>query len=276
MSRIKIGIDIGGTKMLMIAVSDNQTVHKKRIATGKNCSASQIVNEIEQFLAEINCNEANIGIAIPGLVDSKGKVAISDVLPKIKGWQPQKDLGKYGKIFVLNDGDAALVEVSSLFPNAKSLGVVVVGTGIGAAFMAEGKPLKGEKGWAGEIGYFPVKVGNEFKTLDEVAGGAGVLQRFGENVEEFITKIEQKDERALQIIKDGGANLGANLAGLINTFNFSVLVLSGGTFRWSGYKESVLEEIKRFTIPSFLECCKIEVNMEFESLVINGILRAVI
>lgn len=275
MSEIKVGIDIGGTKMLMIAVSDNQTVHKKRIATGKNFSPAKIVNEIEQFLAEINFKEAKIGIAIPGLVDSNGKVVISDVLPKINNWQPQNDLGKYGKTVVLNDGDAALVEVSSIFPDAKSLGVVVVGTGIGAAFMIAGNPLKGEKGWAGEIGYFPVKIGNEFKTLDEVAGGAGILQRFGTNVEEFKTKIEQKDEQAVQIIKEAGANLGANLAGLINTFNFSVLVLTGGTFRWKGYKESVLAEIKRLTIPSFLECCKLEIDMEFENLVINGIIKAI-
>lgn len=275
MTKIKIGIDIGGTKMLLIAVSNNQIIHKKRVLTGGEFSPTQIVNKIELFLSEINCSAANFGIAIPGLFDKDGQVVVSDVLPKLNDWQPTKDLEKYGEIFVLNDGDAAMVEVSTLFPTAKTLGVVVVGTGIGAAFMSEGKLLKGEKGWAGEIGYFPVKIGDEYKTLDEIASGSSILKSLKVKSEELITLTEQQDERALSVIKDSGLSLGANLAGLINTFNFSALVLTGGTFRWSSYKESVLAEINRLTIPNFLECCEIVVDMEFENLVINGVIKTI-
>lgn len=261
--------------MLLIAVSNNQIIHKKRVLTGGEFSPTQIVNKIELFLSEINCSAANFGIAIPGLVDKDGQVVVSDVLPKLNDWQPTKDLEKYGEIFVLNDGDAAMVEVATLFPTAKTLGVVVVGTGIGAAFMSEGKLLKGEKGWAGEIGYFPVKIGDEYKTLDEIASGSSILKSLNVKSEELITLTEQQDESALSVIKDSGLSLGANLAGLINTFNFSALVLTGGTFRWSGYKESVLAEINRLTIPNFLECCEIVVDMEFENLVINGVIKTI-
>lgn len=261
--------------MLLIAVSNNQIIHKKRVLTGEEFSPTQIVNEIELLLREIKCSAANFGIAIPGLVDKDGQVVVSDVLPNLNDWKPNKDLEKYGEIFVLNDGDAAMVEVSTLFPTAKTLGVVVVGTGIGAAFMSDGKLLKGEKGWAGEIGYFPVKFGDEYKTLDEIVSGASILKRLNVKAEELITLTEQQDERALRVIKDSGLRLGANLAGLINAFNFSALILTGGTFRWSGYKESVLAEIKKLTIPNFLECCELVVDMEFENLVINGVIKTI-
>lgn len=275
MSGIKIGIDLGGTKMLMIATSDNKTIGKKRLNTGKDFTPSDVVQEIENFLSELNCSMPKFGIAVPGLVNESGKIISSDVLPNLNDWQPDKDLKKYGETFVLNDGNAALIEVSSQYPKARSLGVVVVGTGIGAAFMIDGKILQGEKGWAGEFGYFPVKVGKDFKTLDEIASGAAILKKLKVEAEELAILVAQNEKNALQTIKEAGANLGAALAGLINLFNLSALVLTGGALRWNGYKESVLENVKRLSIPEFFECCDFDINMEFESLVINGAIKAI-
>ncbi len=275
MSDIKIGVDLGGTKMLMLATSDNKIIGKKRLPTGKDFTPFDVVQEIQNFMSELNCSTAKFGIAVPGLVNKSGMIISSDVLPNLNNWQPGKDLKKYGKTFVLNDGNAALIEVLSQFPKARSLGVVVVGTGIGAAFMIDGKILQGEKGWAGEFGYFPVRVGKDFKTLDEVASGAAILKKLNIDAKELIVLTDQKDKHALQTINEAGSNLGAGLAGLINLFNFSALVLTGGAFRWNGYKEAVLENLNHLTIPEFRECCHLHVNLEFETLVINGAIKSI-
>ena len=78
----------------------------------------------------------------------------------------------------MNDAEAALREETRELGGVTA-GLVMAGTGIGAAFMAGGRMIRGARGWAGELGYLPVVKDGTAMTLDQVASGAALVACLG-------------------------------------------------------------------------------------------------
>ena len=170
-----IGVDLGGTKALLVSGA-----HSLRFDTGPSFSVADFAAKLDAFIASTKVRPSRIGIAVPGLVDTAGRVVACDVLPGLAGWLPATALRGLGcEIAVVNDVEAALREELHDAPPGLTAGVVMAGTAIGAAFIVDGAPLRGTSGWAGELGYFPCAVGSETRRLDEVAGGAAMAVRRG-------------------------------------------------------------------------------------------------
>jgi predicted NBD/HSP70 family sugar kinase len=66
-NRLRVGIDLGGTKMLAIAISPDRQ-HRQQIVTGKDFAATDAEAAISQFIDTLPVPPHSIGIAIPGLV----------------------------------------------------------------------------------------------------------------------------------------------------------------------------------------------------------------
>jgi glucokinase len=268
---IHVGIDIGGTKMLAIARSTD--IHtRSQITTGKDFSAADAQKAIAQFIQTLSTPPDSIGIAVPGLVDLHGVVIACDVLPQLVGWQPAIALASICQVNVLNDAEAALMQVvSDLQPQAVAA-VVMVGTGIGAAIYAHGMVLRGANGWAGELGSIPI----EGKTLDAQASGAAILQELGVDVERLSDLVAMGDSPALQTIERAGSKFGLGLATLINLLNPESIVLAGGTLRWQGYLEAALQSVEWHSLPDLRSVCRIEVSPHGGDLVALGASRSIL
>lgn len=70
MEKIKVGIDIGGTKMLLLAKTAEGDKTRK-IDIGTNFSGVDADKAISSFLEELPAPPSSIGIAIPGLVNQE-------------------------------------------------------------------------------------------------------------------------------------------------------------------------------------------------------------
>ena len=68
-NQIQIGIDIGGTKMLVIA-RDTDIQARSQITTGRDFSIADAEAEIDRFIQTLSTPPRSIGIAIPGLVNN--------------------------------------------------------------------------------------------------------------------------------------------------------------------------------------------------------------
>jgi glucokinase len=145
MKKMKIGIDIGGTKMLLITYNE-KIVERSQLNTGANFSPSEAEIAISNFIQKLPEPPTSIGIAIPGLVSRDGQVIACDVLPKICGWFPSARFSKICPVRVLNDAEAALFEVIHGLEANVTAAVIMVGTGIGAGFYANGQVLRGTSG----------------------------------------------------------------------------------------------------------------------------------
>src|SRR5439155_1114957 len=78
---------------------------------------------------------------------------------------------------LLNDVEAASLEELHDLPAGSTAAVVMAGTGIGAGFVVDGRPFRGARGWAGELGSIPIAGAEGVATLDQLASGASILKR---------------------------------------------------------------------------------------------------
>lgn len=248
-----IGIDLGGTKALILCGG-----MEARSETGPDFSPMALMQRLRAFASRLDAPPAGIGLAIPGLVDLSGRITACDVLPKFAGWNPREALADLGaRVVVANDVKAALAEEMHDAPPGATVGVIMAGTAIGAAFITEGRPLLGAGGWAGELGYMPVFVDGDVRRLDELAGGSFLAAGLGIPPDELARRARAGDGSALEAIQRGGFALGIGLAAVINLLNPSRLAVGGGALSLPGYWEAAREAAARHSIPEMSHACRL-------------------
>jgi len=265
-----IGVDLGGTKALFVSGT-----HSLRFDTGPAFSGADFAAMLDAFMASTRIRPARIGIAVPGLVDTTGRVVACDVLPGLAGWMPSTALRNLGcEIAVVNDVEAALREELDDAPPGLTAGVVMAGTAIGAAFVVDGAPLRGTSGWAGELGYFPCVVDGQTRRLDEIAGGAAMAARRGVAPAKLAELALAAEPESLALIDAGGSALGLGLAAVVNLLNPSRLALGGGALDLPGYRDAAERAARQHSIPALWNDCTIARVAAGERVVALGALRA--
>jgi glucokinase len=166
--RIWVGFDLGGTKMMAAALSDEFRVlgrrrRKTKGAEGAKAGIERIVESIRDALreGELDANRiAGIGVGCPGNIDlDKGVILDSANL----GWRNVQIRDVLEKEFgcpavILNDVDAGVYGEYRFGAgkNARCLVGVFPGTGIGGGCVLEGQVIRGKNMSCFEIGHFQV------------------------------------------------------------------------------------------------------------------------
>jgi glucokinase len=73
-----------------------------------------------------------------------------------------------------------------------------------------------------------------------------------------------------------GYSLGLAIATVINIFNPSLIVLAGGTLRWSGYFEAALQSAQANSLPELWENCQVRQSSCGGDLVVLGAICATV
>jgi glucokinase len=122
--------------------------------------------------------------------------------------------------------------------------LLTLGTGIGGGIIYGGRVIRGYLGMAGELGHMtivpngnPCGCGSQ-GCVEKHASATAVtamanLMKLGENltskeVYELARRDDEPGAKAREIWRVIGESLGLVLAGLVNTFNFPLYLLSGG------------------------------------------------
>jgi glucokinase len=170
---LSVGVDVGGTKILVAVVRDEVVVAAHRMATpqrGATELAAAIGNAIANALAEAGARPSDvgaIGVGVPGVVDaSAGTVANANNVPGLEGDDPRPLASMVSEaaggtpVRLENDVRVAILgewKRGAGRPYRNLLGVWV-GTGVGGGLVLDGEPYEGG-GAAGEIGHTIVKPG---------------------------------------------------------------------------------------------------------------------
>ena len=264
-----VGIDIGGTKLLL---ASEGTV--ERHDTGTSFGPQEIADAIRAFVGGLDGSCAALGIAVPGLVEDGDHVVACDVLPRLTGWRASRGLATMGvRTVVVNDVQAALAEAFHDAPTGTTAGIVMAGTAVGAAFLVEGRPLRGASGFAGELGYLPMRRDGNVMRLDDLAGGRFMAERLGIDGARLAASAERRDTAALAVIREGGEALGTALAAIVNLFNPARLAVGGGALSLPGYWEAAQAALERCSIPLLLRDCRIQRVDHRPDLVARGAAR---
>lgn len=273
--RAWVGADVGGTKLLLVAIHDGgRALH--RIPTGPEAGPELIQREVHLFVNRLAIQPAALGIALPGLISADGRVTACDVLPKLAGWSVVEGFASLAcPVRALNDAEAALSEEAHDLGPGATAGLVMAGTAIGAAFLVHGRPMRGARGWAGELGYLPVAVQpGQVARLDQLAGGAALAQRLGTNGVGLRAQAERREPEALAAVREAGGALGLGLAAVINLLNPELLVVGGGACELPGYLEAALASAERHSLPDLWRVCTVRSVRAGEAVAALGAARA--
>ncbi len=177
--QVTIGIDMGGTKVLALAVDDEGVVlselrvptpgHTSSPAGGDGATGADgpeavievLASVTEQLRGALDAEVASVGVGAPGLVDNTGVLRFAPNLPRGTGLDIAAGLSaRLGGLRTVVDNDATCATVAEwAFGAAVGVGdavMVTLGTGIGGGIIAGGHVVRGASGFAGEIGHMVV------------------------------------------------------------------------------------------------------------------------
>ena len=250
---VAVGVDVGGTKLLALAVSgDGQAVDRARRTTpiGDPEALVETVIELVRGLGE----ELPVGAGVAGIVSRDGVVRygpnldVRDV-PLRDRLRDALDV----PVTVANDATVALYGEfrAGAARGADDVVMVTLGTGVGGAVVAGGRLVDGATGMAGELGHVIVDdggrrcpCGNE-GCLEAYASGTAIglaaRRRLDETEEPsslravddvdgkaVTTAALEGDELALDILREAGYWLGVGLTGIVNILDPELVVVGGG------------------------------------------------
>jgi glucokinase len=274
-----IGIDLGGTNVRAgVVMPDGQLQKSQEIPIearqGPQAGITRIIRLIEQVSAEAGVHAKAIGIGSTGPLDSaRGIIQNPYTLPTWDNADIISPLRKHFGVPVVleNDADAAALGEAWIGAGrglARML-MVTVGTGIGTAFIINGKIYRGAGGVHPEGGHILVDpTGPEcycgakgcweslasgpaigaFARIQAAHELSSLLEKAGNDPEKIDSALvalaaRDGDLLALKIVERTAAYLGLGLVSLLQLFLPDCVVFTGGVMRSYDLFEPRLREI---------------------------------
>jgi glucokinase len=257
-----IGVDLGGTKMLVGVLAGTEPLYEQREAsTGQTEDelVELLLREIEEA-REARPEVAAVGLGIPATIDHDRGVAVAAVNLPLSELPIRDIVGERTglPVFVDNDGNvAALAEY--LYGAAQGMPHIVmltVGTGIGGGLILNGEIYRGATGAGAELGHVVIQadgppcqgncpnhgcvealasgtaLGREGRAAAESApdSALGKLLAAGRDVDgKTVTEAALAGDRtAIGVFELIGGRLGVACSSLANVFQPDAIVVGGG------------------------------------------------
>ena len=280
--KLKIGLDIGGTKCA-ISTGECEDGAIKILSREEFPTAGLSWQQVlDEFARRIELQTSNfkhqtigaIGISCGGPLDSKRGVIMSP--PNLPGWDdvPVVDFFKerFGvPVSVQNDANAcALAEyLYGSGRGVKNLVFMTFGTGLGAGIIIDGKLYSGANDNAGEIGHIRLAptgpVGyNKEGSAEGFCSGAGIARlakiRKGLDLttKEMFARVRAGDPDCTEVFRESAEKLATILAFTIDILNPEVIALGGVFMRNADLFMPIVDPIlNREALPLARKVCRI-------------------
>ena len=252
---VRLGIDVGGTKVNMgILNEDGQILkkHKFAVPSGIACRPLMelVAGECAGLLDSCGMNMADVGfmgMGVPGSVDREQGIVLhapnlhfvnepcAGLMQEYSGLRPMLVQDSRAAAW----GEACFGEGRG----SKLLVCITLGTGIGCGIVYKGAIFHGALGTAGEVGHIPVvpdgrpcACGRK-GCMEAYASGTGIARSAAEHpvfagrqfTSEQIFELAHKGVTAACDILNGAVGaLGQALTAVINTLSPDALIFSGG------------------------------------------------
>ena len=250
---MRIGIDMGGTKIEGIALDENgEELFRKRIVTPRNDYDGTVnaINGIVNVLESETNQKGTVGIGIPGAISPKTGLVKNANSTWIIGKDFEHDLvtalGK--KVRLANDANCLAVSesVDGAGAGAKVVFAIILGTGCGGGIAIDKKVHAGPHAIAGEWGHITMgwMSPEEYPGEECFCGKRGCLETFvsgtgfeneyerqtGNRISghKIIKLLEQGERTAEKVMRTYENRLARGIATLTNFLDPDVLVLGGG------------------------------------------------
>jgi glucokinase len=262
-----LAIDLGGTQIRAALITPDLEVHARQaIPTADEQGVGSVVERICRLAVAVRDEAVNaavpepvgVGISSPGPLDPWRGIVVSP--PNLAGWRnvplvaPVEDALDLPTFLERDTNVAVLAEWRyGAAQGARNVIYVTVSTGVGGGIIADGRPVIGAEGMAGEVGHLIVDIDGPVcgcgrpGHLEAIGSGtalardARALLDAGEApvLAELAARAAEVDARLLGEAADAGdpacvaalerawVAVGAGCASLVNLLNPDVIVMGG-------------------------------------------------
>lgn len=271
---MRIGIDLGGTKTEVIALSEaGEQLFRHRLPTPRN-DYQQTIETIATLVAmaeEATGQTGTVGMGIPGSISPYTGVVKNANSTWLNGKPFDKDLCArlQREVRLANDANCLAVSeaVDGAAAGAQTVFAVIIGTGCGAGVALNGRAHIGGNGTAGEWGHNPLPWmdEDELRYRAEVpcyCGKQGCIETFisgtgfatdyhrlsGNSLKgsEIIRLAEGQNALAELALSRYERRLAKSLAHVVNILDPDVFVLGGGMSNIDRLYKTIPPLIKQF------------------------------
>ena len=255
---LRIGIDLGGTKIEALALaSDGTELARRRVATPSYYDHTLgllrgLVSALEGESAEKTgaAQRAEVGIGIPGTISPTTGLVKNANSAWLNGRPFDQDLGQVlGRtVRVANDANCFVLSEATdgAGAGADTVFGVIIGTGVGGGTVVHGRVLAGPQRIGGEWGHNPLPwpKDSERPGPECICGKRGCLETFVSgpgfaNDHEVVTGVTLSTHQIAEQVADGQPDayatykryvdrLARGLATVVNVLDPDVIVLGGG------------------------------------------------
>lgn len=253
---MRIGIDLGGTKTEVIALSDQgESLFRHRVATPRDDypqTLAAIVGLVEQAEAATG-QLGSVGVGIPGTLSPLTRRVKNANSTWLNGQPLDADLQRLlgREVRIANDANCLAVSeaVDGAAAGQQTVFAVIIGTGCGAGVALNGQAHAGGNGNGGEWGHNPLPWmdEDELRYRAEVpcyCGHAGCIETFISGTgfatdyqrlsgialsgAEIMQRQQQQDPLAELALSRYEIRLAKSLAHVVNILDPDMIVLGGG------------------------------------------------
>jgi glucokinase len=258
-----IGVDLGGTKMLMGVLDPESRVLWESREASTGLSQEDLIEMLVSESGdarEARPGVAAIGLGIPATIDRGSGTAVSAVNLPIRDLPIREVVSERTglPVFVDNDANvAALAEhLYGAAKGARNAVMITVGTGVGGGLIVEGELYRGSSGAGAELGHMVIEadgprcqgncpgrgcvealasgtaLGREGRAAAEREpdSAIGKMLAAGEKVDgAAVTEAALAgDATSIGVFETIGSRLGVAFASLANIFDPDMIVVGGG------------------------------------------------
>jgi glucokinase len=283
-SRVVIGVDLGGTNLRTALMSPDGNILNKRkepthAADGWKKVVARLIDNIkgqQELAVRKGLTVTAVGVGAPGVIQGDRGIVVKS--PNFPDWNnlPIKDeLEKALNLPVTIENDANAAALGEQWRGAghgiRSMILMTLGTGVGGGIVLNDQIWQGADGMAGEIGHMTIipdgrrcGCGNT-GCLEMYASARGIVESYrdrrapastslNEITSEHIYEAARKGEAdAVEVMHGMGRMLGIGIANLINIFNPEMIVIGGGVRdAWPLFIDATHDEIRKraFEVPA--------------------------
>jgi glucokinase len=264
-SGLLAGIDVGGTKVLGVALREDHpaaVLAEARVPTPD--SEAGLLDAMADVVRLLDTQAgtsgiAAVGVGIAGLIDRTGRLRVSPNLPGRRNIDIGVELDRRLGLPIRVDNDATCAAwaeyLAGAARGADDVVLVTLGTGIGAGIIADGELVRGAHGFGGEAGHIVVDPrgprcpcgrrgcwerfasGTGLGRLGREAAEAGLFPRgvelaggLADNVQgEHVTQAAREgDQDALAVVAEFADWVALGIGNLVTLLDCSLVVIGGG------------------------------------------------
>ena len=252
MTRLYIGIDIGGTSIVAARFSESEMLDRAEVPTGADRPANDIMESLFVAIDKVLTDEVvGIGIGMPGFMDSlTGEILQINNIPSFNGFSVKQAVENRFNLPTFQNNDANCFALGETWFGAgkgyNNLVGVTLGTGLGGGIILDRKIHTGLMGGAGELGCVPFHGG----IVEDLCSAAFFSNKYNKTGAELYDEAKNGSKEAIMVFDELARNIGELLRIVMYILAPEAFVIGGSVAKaWEFLEEPLRKEVDKFLVP---------------------------